>query len=106
MAGNKYSHLKKGSREAKEWGREMARLRRLKAEQRKDRRKIKSLEDEGKPHISQKRSTSKSRRRKEMSRTKTVYRYRKKKWLTERKIKDAGMVILGVIGGLVLGGKL
>jgi len=105
MGGNKYSHLKKGSPEAKAWGREMARIRKLKAEQRKDREKVKSLEDEGKPHISKKRSTS-TRRRKEMARTKTVYRYRKKKWLTERRIKDAGMVVLGVIGGLILGGKL
>ena len=102
MTKYKYSHLKKGSKAAKEWGKEMARLRKLKAKQRKDRSKIKSLEDSHKSNISKKRYGGKVRKT-----ARTRVRYVKRGFhLTKKHYEETAIGILGLILGIEIAKRM
>jgi len=83
--------LKKGSREALAWGREMARLRKLHQKIRKDDRKVKSLEREQKTKIHRKRSTH-------MAKSRT--RYVRRGWSIKKKHYEliASLIVGGILG--------
>lgn len=87
--------LKKGSPEAKAWGREMARLRKLHQKIRKDDRKVRSLEREQKSKIHRKRSTSMAR-----TKTRTVTRYVRRGWSIKKKHYEliASLIVGGILG--------